>query len=96
MNIRPLHDRVIIKQDEAETKSASGIILTGAAVEKSSRGTVVAIGNGRILTDGTVLPLEVKVGDRVVYGGYVERNEKIDGVNYVITKEDNILGIIVE
>lgn len=96
MNIRPLHDRVIIRTTETENKSSGGIVLTKSAVEKSSQGLVVAIGNGRLLDNGTVRPLEVKVGDTVIFGGYVERAEKIDGVDYVITKEDNILGIIVE
>lgn len=96
MNIRPLRDRVIIKQTEVETKSGGGILLTGTAVEKSSQGEVVAVGSGRLLDNGTVQQLEVKVGDKVLFGAYVERTEKIDGVNYIITKEDNILGIIVD
>lgn len=96
MNIRPLHDRVIIKLAEVEHKSSGGIVLTKSAVDKSTQGTVVAVGNGRLLDNGTVKQLEVKVGDSVIFGAYVERTEKIDGVDYVITKEDNILGIIVE
>ncbi|NRQ44584.1 co-chaperone GroES [Rheinheimera sp. YQF-2] len=94
MNIRPLHDRVIIKRLEAESKSAGGIVLTGASAEKSSRGEVVAVGNGRVLDNGDVKPLDVKVGDKVLFGAYVERTEKVDGQEYVITKEDNILGVI--
>lgn len=96
MNIRPLHDRVIIKRTEPETKSSGGIVLTGSATEKSTRGTVVAVGNGRVLDNGSVRALEVKPGDNVIFGSFVERTEKIDGQEYVITKEDNILGIIVE
>ncbi|MFN3709669.1 MAG: co-chaperone GroES [Alishewanella aestuarii] len=96
MNIRPLHDRVIIKRTDAESKSAGGIVLTGASAEKSTRGVVVAVGNGRILDNGDVKPLDVKVGDKVLFGAYVERTEKIDGQEYVITKEDNILGVILE
>ncbi|KKO45514.1 molecular chaperone GroES [Arsukibacterium sp. MJ3] len=96
MNIRPLHDRVIIKRLEAESKSAGGIVLTGASAEKSSRGEVVAVGNGRILDSGDVKPLDVKVGDKVLFGAYVERTEKVDGQEFVITKEDNILGVILD
>ncbi|WNO60161.1 co-chaperone GroES [Rheinheimera sp. MMS21-TC3] len=96
MNIRPLHDRVIIKRLEAETKSAGGIVLTGASAEKSTRGEVVAVGNGRLLDNGNVKPLDVKVGDKVLFGSYVERTEKIEGQEYVITKEDNILGVIID
>ncbi|MCC5852288.1 MAG: co-chaperone GroES [Alkalimonas sp.] len=96
MNIRPLHDRVIIKRLEAETKSAGGIVLTGSAAEKSTRGEVVAVGKGRILENGEVRPLDVQVGDKVLFGAYVERTEKIDGEEYVIVKEDSILGVITE
>ncbi|HAW94487.1 MULTISPECIES: co-chaperone GroES [unclassified Arsukibacterium] len=96
MNIRPLHDRVIIKRLEAESKSAGGIVLTGASAEKSSRGEIVAVGNGRILDNGDVKPLDVKVGDKVLFGAYVERTEKVDGQEFVITKEDNILGVILD
>jgi chaperonin GroES len=96
MNIRPLHDRVIIKRLDAESKSAGGIVLTGASAEKSSRGEVVAVGNGRILDSGDIKPLDVKVGDKVLFGAYVERTEKVDGQEYVITKEDNILGVILD
>lgn len=96
MNIRPLHDRVIIKRLEAESKSAGGIVLTGASAEKSTRGEVVAVGNGRVLDNGDVKPLDVKVGDKVLFGAYVERTEKVDGQEYVITKEENILGVILD
>lgn len=96
MNIRPLHDRVIIKRLEAETKSAGGIVLTGSAAEKSTRGEVVAVGKGRILDNGDVRPLDVQVGDKVIFGAYVERTEKIEGEEYVIVKEDTILGVITE
>ncbi|AIY63924.1 MULTISPECIES: co-chaperone GroES [Pseudoalteromonas] len=94
MNIRPLHDRVIVKRLEEETKSAGGIVLTGSAAEKSSRGEVVAAGNGRVLENGEVRALEVKAGDTVLFGSYVEKTEKIDGQEYLIMREDNILGIV--
>ncbi|ALS31651.1 MULTISPECIES: co-chaperone GroES [Pseudoalteromonas] len=94
MNIRPLHDRVIVKRLEEETKSAGGIVLTGSAAEKSTRGEVVAVGNGRILESGDVRALEVKAGDTVLFGSYVEKVEKIEGQEYLIMREDNILGIV--
>ncbi|BBN82957.1 10 kDa chaperonin [Pseudoalteromonas holothuriae] len=94
MNIRPLHDRVIIKRLEEETKSAGGIVLTGSAAEKSTRGEVIAVGNGRVLDNGEVRALEVKAGDTVLFGSYVEKTEKIEGQEYLIMREDNILGIV--
>ena len=94
MNIRPLQDRVIVKRLEEETKSAGGIVLTGSAAEKSTRGEVVAVGNGRILDNGDVRALEVKAGDTVLFGSYVEKVEKIEGQEYLIMREDNILGIV--
>ena len=94
MNIRPLHDRVIVKRLEEETKSAGGIVLTGSAAEKSTRGEVIAVGNGRILDNGEVRALEVKAGGTVLFGSYVEKTEKIEGQEYLIMREDNILGIV--
>ena len=94
MNIRPLQDRVIIERLEEETKSAGGIVLTGSAAEKSTRGEVVAVGNGRVLENGDVRALEVKAGDTVLFGSYVEKTEKIEGQEYLIMREDNILGIV--
>ncbi|ALU43320.1 MULTISPECIES: co-chaperone GroES [Pseudoalteromonas] len=94
MNIRPLHDRVIVKRLEEETKSAGGIVLTGSAAEKSTRGEVVAVGNGRVLDNGEVRALQVKAGDTVLFGSYVEKTEKIEGQEYLIMREDNILGIV--
>ena len=94
MNIRPLHDRVIVKRLEEETKSAGGIVLTGSAAEKSSRGEVVAAGNGRVLENGEVRALEVKAGDTVLFGSYVEKTEKIDGEEVLILSESDILAIV--
>jgi len=94
MNIRPLQDRVIVKRLEEETKSAGGIVLTGSAAEKSTRGEVVAVGSGRVLDNGDVRALEVKAGDTVLFGSYVEKVEKIEGQEYLIMREDNILGIV--
>lgn len=94
MNIRPLHDKVILKREEIETKSAGGIVLTGSAAQKSTRGKVLAVGNGRILDNGTVLPLNVKVGDVVIFNEFGVKEEKIDGEAVLILSEDNILAIV--
>ena len=95
MSIRPLHDRVIIKREEVETKSAGGIVLTGSAAEKSTRGKVLAVGKGRVLNDGTIHPLDVKVGDIVIFSdGYGVKAEKIDGEEVLIVHESDILAIV--
>ncbi|MFT4928630.1 MAG: chaperonin GroES [Phenylobacterium sp.] len=94
MNIRPLHDRVIVKPLEEETKSAGGIVLTGSAAEKSTRGEVMAVGNGFVLDNGERRSLEVQVGDTVIFGGHVEKSEKIEGQEYLIMREVNILGVV--
>ncbi|AVJ56922.1 co-chaperone GroES [Idiomarina sp. OT37-5b] len=94
MKLRPLHDRVIIKRIEVEAKSAGGIVLTGSAAEKSTRGEVVAVGNGRILDNGEVRALDVKVGDKVLFNeGYGVKTEKIDGEEYLIMSESDILAV---
>lgn len=95
MSIRPLHDRVIIKRKEVESKSAGGIVLTGSAAEKSTRGEVVAVGKGRILENGEVRALDVKVGDQVIFSeGYGAKVEKIDGEEVLILSEADILAIV--
>ncbi|WP_371374369.1 co-chaperone GroES [Thalassotalea aquiviva] len=95
MSIRPLHDRVIIKRKEVEAKSAGGIVLTGSAAEKSTRGEVIAVGNGRILENGEVRALDVKVGDHVIFNeGYGVKTEKIDGEEVLILSESDILAIV--
>lgn len=94
MNIRPLHDRVIVKRVDEETKSVGGIVLTGSAAEKSSRGTVVAAGSGRILDSGETKALSVNVGDTVIFGSYVEKAEKVDGEELLIMREDNVLAVV--
>ena len=95
MKLRPLHDRVIIKRSEAETKSAGGIVLTGSAAEKSTRGEIVAVGNGRILENGDVKALDVKVGDSVLFNeSYGVKTQKIEGEEYLIMSESDILAII--
>ncbi|TKB43973.1 co-chaperone GroES [Thalassotalea mangrovi] len=95
MSIRPLHDRVIIKRQEVEAKSAGGIVLTGSAAEKSTRGEVIAVGNGRILENGEVRALDVKVGDQVIFNeGYGVKTEKLDGEDVLILSESDILAIV--
>ncbi|GLS92217.1 10 kDa chaperonin [Psychromonas marina] len=95
MTIRPLHDRIILKRTEQETKSAGGIVLTGSAAAKSTRGEVIAVGNGRILDNGEVRPLDVKVGDTVIFSeGYGLKTEKIDGQEVLILSENDILAIV--
>ena len=95
MNIRPLHDRVIVKRKEVETKSAGGIVLTGSAAAKSTRGEVLAVGNGRILENGEVKPLDVKVSDIVIFNdGYGVKSEKIDNEEVLIMSESDILAIV--
>lgn len=95
MKIRPLHDRVIVKRLEIESVSTGGIVLTGSAAEKSTRGEVVAVGNGRILENGTVQPLDVVVGNQVIFNeGYGVKSEKIDGEEVLIMSESDILAIV--
>ena len=95
MAIRPLHDRVIIKREELESKSAGGIVLTGSAAEKSTRGEVIAVGNGRVLDNGDVQALDVKVGDTVIFNdGYGVKTEKLDGEEVLILSESDILAIV--
>jgi chaperonin GroES len=95
MNIRPLHDRVIVERQEVESKSAGGIVLTGSAAEKSTRGEVLAVGRGRVLENGSVQPLDVKIGDTVIFSeGYGTKSEKIDGKEVLILSEGDILAIV--
>ena len=95
MSIRPLHDRVIVKRKEVETKSAGGIVLTGSAAAKSTRGEIIAVGAGRILDNGEVRALAVKVGDKVVFGPYSGSNTvKVDGEDLLVMAENEILAVL--
>ncbi|MZR30013.1 co-chaperone GroES [Sneathiella litorea] len=94
MNFRPLHDRIVVKRIEAEEKTAGGIILVDSAQEKPSQGDVLAVGNGAIAEDGTVRPLDVKVGDKVVFGKWSGTEIKVDGEDVLIMKESDIMGIL--
>jgi chaperonin GroES len=93
-NIRPLHDRVILKRVKEEEKTKGGIIIPDTAKEKPIEGEVVAVGNGKILEDGTVRKLDVKVGDRVLFGKYSGTEVKVDGEDRLILREDDILGVL--
>ncbi|AAP96537.1 co-chaperone GroES [[Haemophilus] ducreyi] len=95
MSIRPLHDKVILKREEVETCSAGGIVLTGSATVKSTRGKVIAVGTGRLLENGSIQPLSVKEGDMVIFNeGYGAKVEKIDGEEILILSENDILAIV--
>ena len=94
MKIRPLHDRVLIRREDEETKSAGGIVLPGKAAEKPSRGEVLAVGKGRLDEDGDVIPMDVKVGDKVIFGQYAGNTVKIDGEELLIMSETEILGVL--
>jgi chaperonin GroES len=94
MKVRPLHDRVIVKRTEEEEKTKGGIIIPDTAKEKPVEGKVVAVGKGKIMEDGKVLPLEVKAGDRVLFGKYAGTELQIEGEEHLIMKEDDIVAII--
>ncbi len=94
MKIRPLQDRVIVKRLEEEEKSAGGIIIPDTAKEKPMEAKVTAVGKGKITEDGKVLPMEVKVGDKVLIGKYAGTEVNIDGVENLIMREDEILAVI--
>jgi len=95
MNIRPLHDRVVIRRVEEETKTAGGILLPGSAAEKPSQGEVIAVGNGIIKENGDVRPLDVKAGDKVLFGQYAGSTVKVDGEEFLIMKESEIFAVLV-
>ncbi len=94
MKIRPLHDRVIVKRVEEETTTAGGIVLPGSAAEKPSQGVILAVGNGKVLDNGEVRPLEVKVGDKVLFGKYAGNEVKVDGEELIVMREEDIMGVL--
>ena len=94
MKIRPLQDRVIVKRIEEEEKTKGGIIIPDTAKEKPQEGKVVAVGKGKITEEGKVIPLDVKAGDRILFGKYAGTEVKIDGEEHLIMREEDILGII--
>ncbi len=94
MKLRPLQDRIIVKRVEEESKTAGGLFIPETAKEKPQRGEAIAVGNGKKTEDGKVLPVDVKVGDKVLFGKYAGTEIKIDGEDYLIMREDDILGIM--
>ena len=94
MNIRPLHDRVIVRRMEEERTSPGGIVLPDSATEKPDQGEVLAVGKGKILESGDVRPLDVKVGDRVLFGKYSGSAVKVDGEEVLVMREEDIMGVI--
>ena len=93
MNIRPLHDRVVVKRMEEERTSAGGIVIPDSATEKPSRGEILSIGKGKVAENGDVRPLDVKVGDTVLFGKYSGTEIKIDGEEVLVMREDDIMGV---
>ena len=94
MKIRPLHDRVIIKRTEEERTSPGGIVIPDSATEKPIKGKVIAVGKGRILENGEVRPLDLKAGDKVLFGKYSGTEVKVDGEELLVMKEDDIMAVI--
>lgn len=94
MKIRPLHDRVVVRRVEEETKSAGGIVLPGSATEKPNQGEIVAVGSGRTLDNGEVKPLDVKAGDTVLFGQYGHNTVKVDGEELLVMAESDILAVV--
>ena len=94
MDIRPLHDRIIVERLEEETKTAGGIIIPDTAKEKPQQGKVIAVGKGKKTEDGKLLPLDVKVGDRILFGKYAGTEIKIEGKEFLMMREEDVLGVI--
>ena len=94
MKIRPLQDRIIVKRLEEEENTKGGIIIPDSAKEKPQEGTVIAVGKGKMTEDGKLIPLDVKVGDRILFGKYSVTEVKIEGEEHLIMREEDILGII--
>ena len=94
MKIRPLHDRVIVRRLEEERKTAGGIVIPDTAAEKPIRGEVMAVGNGKILENGDVRPLDVKVGNKVLFGKYSGTEVKVDGAELLVMREDDIMAVL--
>jgi chaperonin GroES len=93
MKIRPLHDRIVVKRLESEAKTKGGIIIPDTAKEKPIEGRVVAVGNGKLLKDGKLRPLDVSVGDVVLFGKYAGNEIKVDGQDFVLLREDDLLAV---
>lgn len=94
LSVRPLHDRILVRRTQEEEKTAGGLFIPDTAKEKPQRGEIVAAGKGRVTEDGKVLPLEVKIGDKVLFGKYAGTELKLDGHEFLMMREEDILGII--
>ncbi|MEN9772357.1 MAG: co-chaperonin GroES [Pseudomonadota bacterium] len=94
MKLRPLHDRLVVKRLDNERKTASGIVIPDNAAEKPDQGEVLAVGNGKILEDGKVRALDVKVGDKVLFGKYSGQTVKVDGEELLVLREDDVMAVI--
>lgn len=94
MNLRPLHDRVIIKRLDNETKTASGLVIPETAAEKPDQGEILAVGAGKKDESGKVIPLDVKVGDRVLFGKYAGQTVKVDGDELLVMREEDIMAVV--
>ena len=94
MKVRPLHDRILVKRIEEQETSKGGIIIPDTAKEKPIEGKVVAVGNGKVAEDGKVLPLEVKKGDRILFGKYSGTEIKLEGDEHLILREDEVLAVV--
>jgi chaperonin GroES len=95
MNLRPLYDRIVVKRIDEKETTRNGIVIPDSAQEKPQEGEVLATGNGKRLEDGTIVALDVKTGDRVLFGKYSGSEIKLDGVEFIIMREDDVLGIFV-
>ncbi|MBK1723224.1 co-chaperone GroES [Thiocystis violacea] len=94
MNIRPLHDRVVVRRMEEERTTAGGIVIPDSATEKPIQGEIIAVGKGKILDNGESRPLDVKVGDRVLFGKYSGTEVKLDGQDFLVMREEDIMGVV--
>ena len=94
IKLRPLHDRVLVKRLDSEERTQGGIIIPDSAKEKPLEGEIVAVGNGKVLDNGTTKPLTVKVGDKVLFAKYAETEVKLDDQSYLLLREDDLLGIL--
>ena len=94
MNIRPLYDRIVVKRIEERETTRTGIVIPDSAKEKPQEGEVMAIGRGKRLDDGKMVALDVRVGDRILFGKYSGNDIKLDGIEYIIMREDDVLGVL--
>lgn len=94
MKIRPLHDRIIVKRLEEERRTASGIVIPDTAAEKPDQGEVIAVGNGKVLEDGKIRPVDLKIGDKVLFGKYSGQTVKVKGEELLVMREEDVMGVV--